>query len=61
MNLVNNASYFNYSEIKMCRICESPNVDTLICFYSVETSHILNNLRQISDVKVRKNTIVVKL
>lgn len=54
MNLDKKETYLNYSEIKICRICENDKLNTLTCFYNKEMSNIFNNLKQIMDVKVNQ-------
>lgn len=54
MNFDIKENYLKYSEIKMCRICENDNLNTLICFYNTEMSSILNKLKQIIEVQVEK-------
>lgn len=54
MNFDIKETYFKYSEIKMCRICENDKLNTLTCLYNNEMCGILNNLKQIIDVQVKK-------
>lgn len=60
MNFDIKENYLKYSEIKMCRICENDNLNTLICFYNTEMSSILNNLKQIIEVQVEKKNVLIR-
>lgn len=37
----------NYSELLMCRVCESEN-NTLLNIYQISNIHILNNLQELT-------------